>query len=1306
MKFTQKQSQVIKADVSNILVSAAAGSGKTAVLTERIVQRISKGQVDVQNILVMTFTDAAAREMKQRIESRLRQVLSEEKDSKRRQYLGQQLSLLPGASISTIHSFCLNVIRNFAYTLKDDSGQPLIDSSFSVDDGIEADLLLTECLDEWMNLIYEQVDQREEAESTKWAKDLFHLLDGYGSSHNDLAVRSLILEIFYYLRSLPDYNRFIDSKLGELQQAAENFSDSPHAAELLRELRLRLARALDVLPELENLLAGGIRFLVDKKKNQAQHRQFCDMISVIRDLDKWLQSGGSDWDEIRRRSSSLSDISLARASRNDEPEKQIFARLFLDNVAELIYFLTGACGTPKYKEHFIYETKPVFTLSTREIEADIRFMLPIIARLFDLVKGLDAHYFRRKREGALIDFADFEHLALTILRQEEAKNYYRNKFREIYVDEYQDTSSIQEAIIRQISDGNCLVVGDIKQSIYKFRHARPRLFISRAEQYRDGKEGHLHELNRNFRSVAGILQAVNFMFYQLMSRGAGEIEYDSSQELIAQREDEPAIEVPVQIMLLNRGEQENDPADFVAESTSDNEDIPEDSLLEYDQLDREQKEALLVVRQIYRLQREGRRWQDMAVLCRTRNIAAAYSVQLSRHGIPVLEGKDSEYLDLPALRVAESLVHVLDNSRQDIPLAAIMRSSLLENRFSDDELLQIRLGADNEQLQDNTFASAVCYFAESGQGQLREKTAGFLALLETWRDQEKYMPVGELLDKIFRQTGWLDRLALLPEGTLAVQMIRQFVRRAEQFEYKRQRGLYSFARYLETLRASNDLGRIYGFDQQNDDGVRVITIHGSKGLEFPVVFLAGTNYSLSPRDSKSPLLISETLGIGMNFADPDRQIRYPTHLKLAMQQEIRASSMAEEMRLLYVAMTRARDQLFLVGSVNLHPEKGAPRLAKIISQVRRIKSMQLPDYLVLSGKSYLEWLIMALARQKHIDLSPLENGEPLPENAVQSADINCSSIGLKWIDYAELLSDVQRYLQIESSAGEVKADDVPAEQNPDEKIIAFMQNRILAAYRYTRSTRIPAKITVSDLKRREDELARDDTEAENDFVRSDLEDVPTSADDPRGINLSLRYTELTQGEKTDTKGRGAAIGTILHTILRYLDLKIAREQSDRAEIEHQIGEMIKFGMLSRDDAAKISSFVPDLLVFVHSELAAEMIAAATKGKAYFVEIPFTLGLPAAELYKDREGLAPDDQVMIQGIIDCWYETDGKITLVDFKSDYIEGNEQDCSVELNKRYGLQLGLYARAIETIIGRPVDRSLIWHIRSGRTYEIKPAL
>lgn len=1286
MQHTPEQAAVIAAACGNLLVSAAAGSGKTAVLTDRIVQRIIGGELDIRSVLVMTFTEAAARNMKAKVEEKLRTALDGTAEVSVRQRLNRQLSLLPTARISTIHAFCLDVIRNFYTCALDEKGQPLVEPDFAIDDGVEADLLLRQTLDDYLGSQYEAIDLASSGDSSvDFGADrqaaFYRLIEGYGSAGSDQPVRDLILRLHHFLRSLPDYPQQVDIWLSDLRSAAADFSASEHLQALLRLLRLLLDRALDHLDEMEDLLAGGIRFIAQPDRNQEYQNKFAVVCQILRQLNNYLLGGGHDWDQIRTMTAELSSIDLPRANKADSPEKQAFMDLFCRHAAEVIFCLSGSCGTAKCSQHFIFSTRHTFSLPSSEIEADIAAQLPAVEMLFELVLGLDREYSRLKKAAGIIDFSDFEHLALVILRQDEARQYYRSRYSEVYVDEYQDTSSIQEEIIRAVSDSNCLMVGDIKQSIYRFRHARPRIFIERAARYQDCSDGILHILNKNFRSVTGILQAANDLFSQLMSKGAGEIDYDDRQALAPHRPNDPVCPHPVSLLLLNRAQSAGAAAQDEEENTSASD------------LSRHQQEALAVVRQMQILRTQGIEWQDMVVLSRTRGIGQTCRALLESYGIPVQTDSSAAFLDSPVLRQMEALINVLDNIRQDIPLAAVLRSEVCQGGYSAEQLVQIRLEARRNHPELKFFHQAVmAYAAEGSDPELRHRLADSLSWLNKLRLREQYLSLGELIGQIFAESGWLDRLAAHQDGESKIRELRQFQQWAEKFETRRQRGLHAFAAYIASLRRQETVESPFATVEVVENAVRIMTIHGSKGLEFPVVFIIGTGYDLTPKDSQDSLLISETLGIGMDFADPEQQIRYPTHLKLAMLEELKAAGLAEELRLLYVAMTRAMDQLYIVGSVKVSDCKGENRLSALAQQAKAYGQHQLPDYLVLAGKTYLDWLILALARQPGLDLSWLEGGDfPSGEYIMPSWRIEYQQWGdlLResecWPDQeqkrrAERTSDCDPAALLELAiSGQEQSDD-------SSEIEAQINLRVVAPYRYEQAARSPVKLTVSELKHREQ--ASDSPFAAEDGV---------PATQARGINLTL-------SDQSGSDEQAATLGTLLHVFFRYLDLTAARRQPELNEIRRQLDLMAESGMLTETEKDALTAFENEFLNFIQSDLADEMAKAAGRPDPQLhQEMPFTLVLPAAQVYNDSAGLGPDDKVLVQGIIDCWFMQSDGITLVDYKSDRLTTDPHLCQLELERRYSPQMNYYARAIEAATGKKVVRRLIWLIRQSRIVALK---
>lgn len=1305
MQHTPDQAAIIAASRGNILVSAAAGSGKTAVLTDRIVSRITSRELDISRVLVMTFTEAAARNMKNKIEKKLRDALASADDRIQRRWLSQQLSLLPGASVSTIHAFCLDVIRNFYTCARDDRGQPLVQPGFAVDDGIECDLLLNRTLDEWMSAQYEAIDAAEIGEGVSDFDDarktaFYRLIDGYGSAAGDQPVRDLILKMYRFLRSLPDYDQKVGQWLTDIQQAASEFSSSPHLKALLRLLRLLLDRALAQSDEMADLLAGDVRFIAQADRNQAYHAQMKEMLTVLQNLNRYLEAGGQDWNQIRQFAAGLSGLELPRASKYDSPEKTAFLEIFTRHMAEVIYCLTGRFGTERFKKHFIFKTRHLFCLTAEEIEADISAMLPAISELFRLVAGLDREYARAKQAANLIDFSDFEHLALKILRTDEAREYYRQRCTEVYVDEYQDTSGIQEEIISAVSQANCLAVGDIKQSIYKFRHAQPRIFLQRASLYREGSGGSLHELNCNFRSVAGILTAVNDIFSQIMSRGAGEIDYDERHALTLYREDAPDLPRPAVLLLVNiqpaqPGKESADDGDQTTaeDEMPENEPAEEADSLAGAELSRIEQEALAAAARIHQLHDSGNSWRDFAVLGRTRAMVRACQSQLEKAGIPVVSDSGGSFLETPVMRQIEALIHLLDNARQDIPLAAVLRAELFQGGFTAEELAVIRLHSRQVKIASRFFFDAVqAYRADGPDAPLRQRLNDFFAWITYLREQEQVLSIGELIGLIFDQSGWLERLAAHPDGVGAdeVRQLRQFRQWAEQFESRRPRGLHAFAGYMSSLRERGSVESPFNAADSDDDAVRIMTIHRSKGLEFPVVFLIGTRYDLTPKESRDCLLVSENLGLGMDFADPERQIRYPTHLKLAMIEEMKAASLAEELRLLYVAMTRAMDQFFMISSVRAGEGQAENRLSALADQARASVSRQLPDYLVLSARSYLEWLILALARDSRLDLNWLADGD-FPASPADTTS---------W--RIEFQQQIQIQRQITAAfAGRMRvqptgrADADPSwlirtilsqTETLDENMVNNATMRIAAPYRYADAAGIPVKLTVSELKRREQSL-RDEDEAS-----------------PRGIGLELHVWEDSppEADQPDPLLSSSELGTLLHAFFRYMDLPALLAKPNCEEAERQLAAMASAEIFNANETAQLQPFCQLYAAFARSPLAAEMVRAQQEGGLFQAEMPFTLALPACSVHRDCAGLAPDDQVYVQGIIDCWYDLGDGVTLIDYKSDRLPDEPLLCQAELEQRYGLQLDFYARAIQAATGRQVRRRLIWLIRQGREYEL----
>ena len=1355
-QLTTEQQAVVKAPVGNMLVSAAAGSGKTRVLTDRIVKRILDGETDVRAILVMTFTDMAALQMREKIAEKLRAALTQATGEAQIVALGRQLMWLPGARISTIHSFCLSVIRDFYYEARGTDGEPLVLPDFRIAENGESAILLGESLETLLQACHEAIDESgpdpdrlilpaELAAAlppgltgSGFAPAFYRLTDGYGSPRNEEPLKELILTIYRFLRSMPDYTAFVRSKLDDYARAAADFPGSEAAGVLLGQLRVRLDRAMMALPELESML-GSVRFVADRKKNEEQTDRYRQAFRILHALHDGLSQRTMDYDDVFEASRPLAEVAAPRGGRNDTPEKQAFTDLFCSHVAEAVYSAAGGAGQKKCLDVFQFDPLIVCERPSDVLEAELQDMLPAIQCLFALVLAIDSRYAEAKKQAGVIDFSDFEHLALAILRSPEASAYYRSRIQEIYIDEYQDTSSIQEAIIASITRDNCLMVGDVKQSIYQFRHARPQIFLEKHASYTNGGEGTLFELNRNFRSQAGIIDTVNQWFSQLMSTAVGEIRYDERHALVPGAE--PAAENGPAVRLLfldmtsartdgSEGDaidqdvsSDSDPADTDASSSAD--DRPDQNGGEQiGDLSRDRKEALMVAAEIERLAATGSAFRDMAILARTRSILSHYAEVLAERGIPVAEDTEQAFLETPTLRLMEALIHVIDNRRQDIPLAAVMRSPFHAGGFTDDEMARIRLAARTNGKKTVYYNEAVDWYAQAGDDlNLRDRVAGFLALIDELRDKEPLLSVGELLDLAFQRTGFRDRLARMPDGESRVADVDRFRTFADRFEQRARRGLYAFARHIEQLHEVGQDQPALNESAPEQDAIRLLTMHRSKGLEFPIVFIVGTAYSLNPKEKRQSLLISEQLGIGPDYVDPECRVQYPTPLKQAMFEALKARSRSEELRLLYVAMTRAMKTLYLTGCFRIGPE-GDPAAVRLIRAARSVNSAALPEHLVLSARSYLEWLLLALARNSAVDLQPLlgeTTGDPIREPLKAGVPIPIAYHDLS--DLEHVLSKQESGMHAgggadghpkqpesgDADTGDVLegtrlagpgivfsstlllTDPLPAglaepELPVDEKerILDQIETVILGEYPYPAAMKLPQKVSVSELKRRADRLAEDEMPGQGGRVI-------------HGISQTVDEWQLPA-----VQGLTAAeTGTLAHQVFRFLDLPALVDDPSITSLETQLDLLEAHGILRPETRPVIGPMKESFLQFFRSPIAARMRRAELLGHLYR-EMPFTIAIPACELGSGATGLAPDDRVLVQGMIDIWFREDTRAVLVDFKTDRITGSQEDRAHVLRERYRVQLDLYARAIRMATGLPVTEQLLYSVQDSRFIDL----
>ena len=1339
IELTKQQREVVEAAPGNLLISAAAGSGKTSVMTARITSRVLSGELDVRNILVMTFTNAAAANMREKIEKELVSIVNSTQDPAVRRRVLEQISYLPLSHISTIHSFCLDVISNFGYDARTDSGEIIIEPGYSVLDTARKSLMFLEAMDEVFSSLYEQsyelsygsmegspsrkntkvlsVRQKdsssiipfsilsEDLTLEQWLIDFDRMTASLGSPRSDEPVRDLIREFHSYLRSLPSYEDWIKDKLQELKAASVSFETTKNAHTLMSDFYTALELAMPGLPILRGLLPDVI-FVKAKKTNDEYKAFFADLLAFFDKLVQAYRSGELTWNTCVQFAAAVPEGRFPSLSKNADSVTAEFFEL-LAPLQEVLYSFTGKCKT-SVMDLFRTPARNLFARTIEDLEEELAYMFPVAARLYEILLLVDDRYAKKKRSENAIDFSDYEHLALLLLSKPDARKYYSELFTEIYIDEYQDNSKIQDAIVSCFSKDNCFVVGDVKQSIYRFRHARPEMFMDRMRRYRETEEGALLELNSNFRSRPGILALVNDIFTQILSEESGEIEYNEDHRLYPKRGNdiENAVTVPAELILIESPVPSPTEPDTKAPSDDTGEDLSRDTEGDADpdegtddrvDLAKTQKEAMAAVLRIRELVlTQNAAFGDFAILSRTNREAAIIRDWLIQSGIPSEGPSEEAFLSNRELLLMENLMRLLDNFRQDIPLAAIMRAAFPEAGFPAQDILDIYLYAGETGMQSDFFHEKVLYFRENGPDiPLREKVRKFCDWIDSLRSRSMYLRVSELIEQIYVETGYLEQVVSLPDGSRRVTALETFRDWANNFEQGRNNGLYKFVKYIEDIRNHKQSPEDFEIAASGRDVVHCMSIHKSKGLEFKYVFLTGIQSSLSGGHTKRHVLMSEKLGIGMDYIRPDLGYWYPTHQKLALETEEKRAELAEYMRVFYVAMTRAEERLFLIGCITRNKDTSLGRSSVLLRYAYREKQEKLPSWLVYKAKSYLDFCILGLARNRNLPMHILlSDGEEFPPEQIVPENVSrerTDSVSLSLIDDRQLMreyitSDTAGDLPDSKENRSLPSAELLQELSDEDA--AIFEKQIAGIYPYEAMTALPAKITVSEIKRQIGDYTAVEEEGEVGAVL-----LPAVAAARRPVNLVPQSIEgLTERNKPGLSP--AEKGTLLHSVFQYLDFPSIMASKEAGRIAKAMADLAAYKMIRPDMADALASYYPAIDSFASSALCARLVSAEKqKGKGPFREIPFSITIPVGKT----------DVSLVQGMIDCWFIEDGSAVLIDYKSDTINGTQADKARVLSERYAVQLNYYAKAIEAASGLKVTERIIWLIPDGLSFSIE---
>lgn len=1242
--WTDDQWKAIWAKGQDILVAAAAGSGKTAVLVERIIQRIlsEEDRLDVDELLVVTFTNASAAEMRHRIGQAIEKAIDEDPHST---HLRKQLSLLNRASISTLHSFCLEVIRKYYYLID-------VDPGFRIADETEGDLLRDEVVDELFEDEYGKEDNTA----------FFRLVDTYTNDRSDGALQEMIGKLYDFSRSHPNPERWLRD-LTEMYDISEEADiDSLSIADPLKvDIGLQLQGARTLFQRALDLtkVPGG---------PSPRAVNFEDDLEVVNGL---ILAAEDSWNALYEKMQTLHFTKL-KPCRGDEFDKDLAddAKKLRDQGKKML---------EKLQEEF-------FMRNPQSFLADMRKMKDSIQTLSELVIEFGRRFKAVKEERGLVDFADLEHFCLDILRDpaesgkiqpSEAALQYKQKFKEVLVDEYQDTNMVQESILLLITgeeehSGNRFMVGDVKQSIYRFRLAEPNLFLTKYNRFlpETGEAGLRIDLSQNFRSRKEVLDGTNFLFKQIMGISVGEMEYNKEAELVKGAPYPEDRGYPVEVALIDQETPEKTPSQAEDESLSvfDEEDI-EKSVLEARYMAGKVKEMIEGRSPVFDPKTKTERpiqYKDIVILLRSMPWAAEIMEEFKRQGIPIYANLSTGYFDATEISIMLSLLKVIDNPYQDIPLASVLRSPIAG--LDEEGLASIRIHS-----KAGSYYEALKKFSEekpsrSSEEETFEKVKLFLYQLDGWRTRARQGSVTELIWQLYRDTRFYDYVGGMAGGKQRQANLRALYDRARQYESTSFRGLFRFLRFIDRMRErGDDLGVARALSEQ-EDVVRLMTIHSSKGLEFPVVFVAGTSKQFNLMDLNASYLLDKDLGLASKYTDPDKRISYPSLPQLAFKRKKRMEAISEEMRVLYVALTRAKEKLFLIGTV-----KSFEKSVKKWKSTMKESGWLLSDYDRAGASSYLDWIGPALVRHSHC--IEIHEGELGGTGQNEDIQLHPSCWNVTKIHKSDLNPEQDAPEEIEDDWRKAVRDGKKVASESLHKEEVF--ERLLWKYPNMRAASLRSKQSVSELKRMYE--IRDES-ASVELLRRQQKPVYNRP-------AFMQAKELSPAEK----------GTAMHTVMQHISFEDGKP--DEEAVSSLLEELVQKEIMTEEQRKSIS--VRNILRFFDNELGERMVKADEIQR----EIPFSMSVPLKEI-SDTGEEAVEETILVQGVIDCVFRDENGLVLLDYKTDgihdrYKNGFEEAKEI-LENRYKVQIELYTRALESIWKESVSEKYLYFFDGGHLLEL----
>lgn len=1216
VKWTNEQLQAIQEKNSNILVAAAAGSGKTAVLVERIIHKIIDEQMDIDKILVVTFTNAAASEMRERILEAIYKKLEENPENV---HLQRQIILLNKASICTIHSFCLDVIHNHFYEID-------LPSNFKIADTAEIDLLKQEVLDDLFEQKYTEND-----------KNFIELLENYTNYRGDEALQELVLKIYKFIQSSPFPIKWLQEKLELLKIEDKDISQTIWGKLIIQTVDDDIQESIMQLEVTKSKMA----LYPEMTKF---YQTISEDIINLQDLQKY-----NSWDELY--------IKLLNFNFSKWPvDKKVINDLKEDS-KEI---------RDKVKKHIKEKTAKLLSCSQEQAVKDLKIITPILEKLSNLVTEFTKNFAEKKKEKNCIDFNDIEHFALKILLDEnnnptEVAKKYKEKFEEIAIDEYQDSNLVQEAILTSISKGNNIfMVGDVKQSIYKFRQARPELFLQKYDEYKNKEEKAQEDnlkiqLFRNFRSRQNILNITNLVFESIMSKELGDINYNENEYLnyganYPEPEEIKNYAGIAELDIIDLKEDESITA-FEGEEDEEEQERVEDDVLEAKFVANKIQELLNSNYMVFDKKQGYRkiRPKDIVILLRaTSNLSPIYEKELSDLELPVFSDTSGTYLDTVEIQTILSVLKIIDNPLQDIPLVVVLRSSICN--FTDNDLITIRLTDRN-----CNFYEALIKTRLICDGDLKNKIESFLEKLEKWKSISQYMPLDEFIWQIYLDTGYYQYVGLLPNGAMRQANLKTLFEKAKQYEKASFKGLFNFIQFIDKLKKQNgDLAsaKLIG---ENEDVIRIMSIHKSKGLEFPVVFLCNSHKKFNMQDLNDNILLHQDIGFGPTIMDTTRKIKYSSIAKDAIKLKMKQETLSEEQRILYVALTRAKEKLYITGR--------SKDFTKYVQDKNKVLEMYESENIKLDAKlmkkanSYLDWImyVYLFNQGRTITLK----GESYKLSDIITLNVSNKKDLLKALAKEEVVEQIDLKEKIEQILKN-KSD----EEN--KKSEQALKELLEWKYDYIVDTTLPTKSSVTKIKQE----------------KIKLEEMLKGIESEE-VEYKKSYTPKFMQE--DKKISSAEKGTLVHLCIQRLD---ERKDYELKDIQNMILNLVEKEIITQNEADAID--VDLIYQYTKSQLFEEL----RKAKEVHKEQPFYINIPAKDVVSEAENSKKN--ILVQGIIDLYYiDKNDNLVLIDFKTDYIS-NEPNAKEKILDKYKVQLEIYKTALEQALNRKTSKTALCLVKS----------